>query len=67
MRAARWCVVLAVGAARAAEKLDSNQVEQRKLALADLPCRETEGKHTCGSAVPAPGHTRGSPTRAPSS
>ena len=44
-----WLAALAVvGAARAIEKLDSNQVDQRKLALSDLPCRETEGKHTCG-------------------
>ena len=49
-RGRRWLLVglLLVGL-EAIERLDSNQVEQRKLSLSDIPCAETEGKHTCAS------------------
>ena len=35
----------------AQERLTSTQVEQRGLSLYDVPCAETEGKHTCACQI----------------
>ena len=46
-----WALLLLATLTTAQERLTSTQVEQRGLSLLDVPCAETEGKHTCACQI----------------
>ena len=48
---ASYVLLLLATLTTAQERLTSTQVEQRGLSLYDVPCAETEGKHTCACQI----------------